>query len=102
MRKTMQPFLRTVLTFKVLPEVFDEALARLGELGDVESQQVSADDVTDIVVDLESRIITSEASVERLTFLENAVSLAGVAGLEAQLLIRETDLERLGGQLRTI
>lgn len=100
---TTQPFARTVLTFKVLPAVFDEALARLGELGDVESQQVSTDDVTDVVVDLESRIITSEASVERLrTFLENAISLEDVAALEAQLLIRETDLERLRGQLRTI
>lgn len=100
---TTEPFPRTVLTFKVLPEDFQEALDRLAALGDLESQQVSSDDVTERVVDLESRIITAAASVDRLReFLTNATDLEGVAQLEAQLLLRETDLERLRGQLRTI
>jgi len=100
---TTEPFPRTVLTFKVLPEDFQEALDRLAALGDLESQQVSSDDVTERVVDLESRIVTAAASVDRLReFLSNATDLEGVAQLEAQLLLRETDLERLRGQLRTI
>ena len=100
---TTEPTPRTELTFKVLPEDFPEAMRRLEALGDLKSQQVSADDVTERVVDLESRIITSRASVERLrTFLENATELETVAELESQLLARETDLERLRGQLRTI
>ena len=100
---TTEPVPRTELTFKVLPEDFAEAMRRLEALGDLKSQQISADDVTERVVDLESRIITSRASVERLrTFLENATELETVAELESQLLARETDLERLRGQLRTI
>ena len=98
-----EPFPRTLLTFKVLPEDFQEALRRLEELGKLDSQQVTADDVTERVVDLESRIITAAASVERLrNFLSNATDLEDVAQLESQLLLRETDLERLRGQLRTL
>ena len=100
---TTEPRPRTELTFKVLPEDFNEAMTRLVALGELKSQQISAEDVTERVVDLESRIITSSASVERLrTFLENAVELKDVAELESQLLTRETDLERLRGQLRTV
>lgn len=100
---TTRPSPRTVITFRVLPEDFHEAMRWLEALGELESQHVSSDDVTERVVDLESRIITAEASVERLrTFLRNTTDLEGVAQLESQLLLRETDLERLRGQLRTI
>jgi hypothetical protein len=100
---TTDPRPRTVLTFKVRPEDFDEALTRLAGLGELESQQTSADDVTERVVDLQSQIITTEASVERLRgFLEDATDLETVASLERELLSRETNLELLRGQLRTI
>ena len=93
---------RTFLTFKVDPQSFNEALGRLSALGELESQNVSADDVTDLLVDLESRIITSEVSVLRLRgFLEGAESVEALAALERELLDRETQLERLRGQLRT-
>lgn len=93
----------SVLTFKILPENFQEALTRLGSLGELRTQNVSADDVTERVVDLESRITTAEASVERLRgFLEGATDIDAIAELEAQLLERETTLETLRGSLRTI
>lgn len=91
------------LTFKVLPGDFQQALARLGTVGDIRTQTVSADDVTERVVDLESRISTAEASVERLKgFLEEASDIETIAELENQLLQRETDLETMRGQLRTL
>ena len=94
---------RTVLVFRVLPEDFSQALDALGSIGTVRNQQVSADDVTERVVDLESRINTAEASVERLRgLLENATNINDIADLENQLLARETNLETLRGQLRTI
>lgn len=94
---------RTVLVFKVFPEDFQAALTELGSIGEVRNQTVSADDVTERVVDLRSRINTAEASVERLRgFLENADDLETIATLENQLLLRETDLETLRGQLRTL
>jgi hypothetical protein len=100
---TGAPEPRSVLTFKIAPESFQTALARLGDIGDVRTQNVTTDDVTERVVDLQSRITTAEASVERLRgFLENAQSINAIAELERELLQRETDLETLRGQLRTI
>jgi hypothetical protein len=100
---TVGKFTTTTLEFKVFPEDFQEALNRLEGLGELQSQQISADDVTERVVDLESRISTAEISVDRLRgFLEGATDLEDIAELESQLLERETDLERLRGQLRTI
>jgi len=93
----------SVLTFKVLPGDFQQALSRLGSVGEIRTQNVSADDVTEKVVDLESRIATARASVERLKgFLEEAGDIETIAQLEAQLLQRETDLETMRGQLRTL
>ncbi len=93
----------TTLVFKVPPAQFQQALADLGKVGYVLSQAISADDVTERVVDLESRIITAQASVIRLRgFLDGATSLEAIAQLEAELLRRETDLEVLRGQLRTL
>jgi len=100
---TTDPMPRSVLTFKVQPADFQDALAALGSIGDVRNQTISTDDVTERVVDLESRISTAEASVQRLRgFLEGASDLDSIAALERQLLERETDLERLKGQLRTV
>lgn len=94
---------RSVLTIKVPPENFDRALDRLGGIGELISQTVFADDVTERVVDIESRIGTNEASVLRLrALLETAPGIEEVVALEAELLRRETDLEVLRGQLRTL
>ena len=94
---------RSILTIKVRPENFDEALDRLAGVGELVSQTVFADDVTDRVVDLESRITTAEVSVERLrSLLEAAANIEDIVDLEAELVKRETDLEVLRGQLRTL
>ena len=102
-RTTASPDARSVLVFKVFPEDFQEALVRLGSIGELRSQNVTADDVTERVVDIRSRITTAEASVERLRgFLEAATDIKTIADLENQLLQRETQLETLRGQLRTL
>ncbi len=94
---------RITFTFKVLPVDFSTAVDRLASVGNLMRQQISADDVTERIVDLESRITTSVASVARLrSLLENATDLDNVAQLERELLERETTLERLRGQLRTL
>ncbi len=93
----------STLVFKVLPKDFQTALQRLGDLGELRDQNISADDVTERVVDLQSRIATAEASVQRLRdLLSQAADIDNVVALENQLLERETQLETLRGQLRTI
>ncbi|MEX2280552.1 MAG: DUF4349 domain-containing protein [Acidimicrobiia bacterium] len=100
---TGDPEPRSTLVFKVFPDDFQEALDRLGSIGELRSQNVSADDVTERVVDIQSRITTAEASVERLRgFLKGATDIDAIADLENQLLQRETQLETLRGQLRTL
>ena len=102
-RTTAAPEPRTVLVFKVFPEDFQTALGRLGSIGDLRDQNVTADDVTERVVDLQSRINTADASVQRLrALLEQASDVKTIAELENQLLERETQLETLRGQLRTL
>ncbi len=91
------------ITFKVLPADFSTALERLAGVGKLVDQSISADDVTERVVDLQSRISTAETSVTRLRkLLEEAVDLEDVAQIERELLDRETTLEVLRGQLRTL
>ena len=98
-----EPRPRTEITFKVLPGDFSTALERLAGVGKLIDQVISTDDVTERIVDLQSRITTAEASVTRLRkFLEDATQLEDVAQLERELLDRETTLERLRGQLRTL
>lgn len=93
----------TTLTFKIRPEQFATALERLSNVGELVEQSVNAEDVTDIVVDLNSRISTAEISVNRLReFLSQATEVEGVAELERELADRETNLERLRGQLRSL
>lgn len=100
---TGAPEARSTLTFKIRPDDFQEALLRLGSIGEIRDQSITADDVTERIVDLASRITTTQASVTRLRgFLEEASDIKTVSELETQLLQRETDLETMRAQLRTI
>jgi hypothetical protein len=91
------------LTLKVPPGEFAKVLDRLAELGDLQHQDIATDDVTAQLVDLESRIATAEASVERLRgFLEEAGSIEQITSLERELVARETELETLAGSQRAV
>jgi len=91
------------LTFKILPDDFNRALELLGSVGELRNQSVTTDDVTERVVDLESRIEVAELGVERLrNALENAGTLEDYAEIERLLLDRESELEVMRGQIRTL
>ncbi|MDW3180314.1 MAG: DUF4349 domain-containing protein [Acidimicrobiia bacterium] len=94
---------RSTITFKVRPEDFSIALERLGGIGELRNQTVTTDDVTERVVDLNSRIEVAQLGVNRLReAMENTTTLTDFAELENLLLSRESDLEVMRGQLRTI
>ena len=91
------------LTFKVMPADFMPVLESLSGVGELVEKRITADDVTDRIVDFRSRIATAEASVLRLrNLLQEAPDLEDVALIERELVQRETDLETLRGRLRTL
>ncbi len=94
---------RTTITLRVPPAQFQSVLTQLGQVGELTTQDISTEDVTAQVVDLDARIASAEVSVERLRgFLGQATSVTEIAELERELVSRETNLETLRGQKRTL
>ena len=84
------------LSLRVPPERFDEVLARLSDLGEERSRSLGTEEVGDELVDLDSRLATQRASVERVrALLAEATNLGEVVQIEAELTRRTADLESL-------
>ena len=91
------------LTLKVPPAKFPAVLRALDDLGRVETRKIQVEDVTETVVDLDSRIKTAATSVERLrVLLAGAEDVNAVVALESELAQREQQLETLEGQRRAL
>jgi hypothetical protein len=94
---------RVQVTVRVPSEDFREVLDDLAELGRVLERTVDAEDITEQVVDLESRLANAEASVERLRSLyADAEDVNQVVAIESALTERESEVESLTGQLRLL
>lgn len=84
------------LTLHIPADRFARALDELSELGEVISQDQSAEDVTEQVVDLDSRTATQRASVDRVrALLARASTVDEIVRIEGELTTREADLESL-------
>ena len=84
------------LRLRVPPERFDEVLSRLAGLGDERSRSLSSEEVGEELVDLDSRLATQRASVERVrALLTEADNLGEVVQIEGELTRRTADLESL-------
>lgn len=84
------------LTLRVPSDRFDHAISELSGLGKVTSLDQSAEDVTEQVVDLDSRIATQRASVDRVrALLARATTVDEIVRIEGELTNRESDLESL-------
>ncbi|GIJ51119.1 lipoprotein [Virgisporangium aliadipatigenens] len=91
------------LTLRVPRDRFAEVLDRLAKLGTETNRDVSAEDVTAQVVDLNSRIATQTASVERVrALLARAESIGEIVTLEAEVAKREAELESLKAKLNKL
>lgn len=87
------------LTLRVPAETLDDVLARLGQMGDVQSVNVTAEDVTAQVVDLDARISALQTSVDRLTqLLSQATSAQALVEIERELSTRQAELDSLTAQ----
>jgi hypothetical protein len=84
------------LTLHIPSDRFDHALDELSALGTVTSRNQSAEDVTEQVVDLDSRIATQRASVDRVrALLAKASTVDEIVRIEQEVTTRESDLESL-------
>ncbi|MFB6848761.1 DUF4349 domain-containing protein [Streptomyces sp. NPDC056373] len=87
---------RTRVVLRVPVEKYDEVLAGLEGSGKLLDRSAKAEDVTDQVVDVESRIRTQRASVARIReLMDQATKLSDVVTLEGELSTRQADLEAL-------
>lgn len=94
---------RSTLTFKVPPTQFERLLASLGELGEPLGQNVSAEDVTEQLVDLDARVRTARASLDRVrALLSRAGSITEIVTLEREVAAREAEVESLEARLRSL
>ncbi|MFW6692400.1 DUF4349 domain-containing protein [Streptomyces sp. MAR4 CNX-425] len=90
---------RARLTLRVPAEEYDAVLGDLAELGRVVDREVRVKDVTEQVVDVDSRIRSQRASVGRVrALMDDATKLGDVVTLEGELSSRQADLEALLAQ----
>lgn len=84
------------LTLVVPSEQLDALLDDLEALGKRTERRVTVQDVTDQIVDVDSRVASQRASVERMRQLfERARSVADLVTIERELALREAELESL-------
>ncbi|MEU6816151.1 DUF4349 domain-containing protein [Streptomyces sp. NPDC046860] len=87
---------RTRVVLRVPAERYEEVLGSLQGTGKVLRRTARAQDVTDEVVDVDSRITSQRASVARVRkLMDRAEKLTDVVALEGELSGREADLEAL-------
>jgi Domain of unknown function (DUF4349) len=91
------------VTVRVPADKFDSSIAAISELGTEQSRNISSQDVTAQAVDLDSRVKTQQASVDRIrALLAQAKTISDITSVESELTRRESDLESLKAQLAAL
>ncbi|MFD9302301.1 DUF4349 domain-containing protein [Streptomyces sp. NPDC060048] len=89
----------STVTLRVPGERFDAVLAAMEGSGKLLDRKVEAQDVTQKVADVDSRVTSQQASVARVReMMEKASGLGDVVMLEGELSKRQSDLESLLAQ----
>lgn len=87
---------QATLVLRIPADSYEQAVAALEEIGETISRNRSAQDVTDEVVDVQTRIETQEASIDRLqTLLTEATKISDILAIESELTMRIAELESL-------
>lgn len=91
------------LELVVPTDEFDEAMTASADAGEIVSREQSARDVTEKVVDVNSRVENAKASLHRIRLLlGRAEKLGDVIRLESVLGEREADLESLQARQKSL
>jgi hypothetical protein len=90
---------RSRVVLRVPQERYEQVLGDLAGTGRLIERNKKAQDVTDQVVDVDSRVKSQRASVARVReLMDKATKLSDVVALEGELSTRESDLEALLAQ----
>lgn len=91
------------LSLAVPSDRLDGVLDQLARVGTVVRRDLNTQDVTEKVVDVDARLATQRASVERIrALLARATSVAEIASVESELTSREAALESLEQQQKSL
>lgn len=89
-------FAESVIVLRVPSDQFNRALTELAKLGTETARSVQTQDVTEQLVDLDARILTQRASVDRVrALLARAQTIGEIVSIESELTRREADLDSL-------
>ncbi|WP_158632341.1 DUF4349 domain-containing protein [Micromonospora sp. Llam0] len=100
-RSEYESYGRATLELRVPAEQFDRVVDRLSRLGEEVSRELTTQDVTEEVLDLDARITTQQARVRSgRALLAEAETLADLVMLESELAKREADLASLEARKR--
>ncbi len=92
-----------VVVLRVPAESYSDVVGELEALGETISRNRTAEDVTDQVVDVETRIETQQASIDRLQqLLGEATKIADILAIESELTMRIAELESLQARLEQL
>lgn len=95
---------QATITFKIPPDRYPETVDRLGkELGRRESLNLSTEDVTEQVADVESRLKSARAALDQFrSLLSRAEKIGEILEIEREIARREADLEALQARQRAL
>jgi hypothetical protein len=91
------------VTVRVPAPALDRVMDEVSALGTVTQRRTQATDVTDQMVDLDARVASQQASVDRVrALLARAESIGDIASIESQLSQREGELDSLKNRLASL
>ncbi|MFD5779672.1 DUF4349 domain-containing protein [Streptomyces sp. NPDC126933] len=97
--RTEDDYVESTIVLRVPQEEYDAVLAELAGTGTLLARKADAKDVTDQVVDVNSRVSSQRVSVARIReLMDRATKLSDVVALEGELSTRQAALESLLAQ----
>jgi Domain of unknown function (DUF4349) len=92
---------RGTIAIRVPAASFSAAIADAGKLGTLKNQQIKTQDVTEEYVDLQARIINSQAKLDTFRKLfDKATTINDIVNVQQVLTAAEDELEQLKGRQR--
>ncbi len=93
----------STITSQIPADKLDEYIADVSKLGEVTAVNVSSQDVTAVVVDLDARINALQSSIDRLNeLMSQAGSVEELLAVETSISQRQAELDSLQAQRKTL